>query len=256
MRQLGHHSNFSKAKLQTIIDHGLKRNPKINGQFLTNGKHLLLDATFLHRPVSIVAIMDAQTRKIICGQHGVRESSPHEMFAFLSRLQLEELQPKSFTVDGNGPTMRVLEKLWPEAVIQRCLVHVQRQGLMWCRIRPKRIDAKKLRKIFLKLPHIKSYAQAQIWRQELKTWEKNYGTKIKNQPGHGRVFSDLKRARSLLIKALPNLFHYLKNSKIPNSTNLLEGYFSRLKAKYRNHRGLAIKKRFNYFKWFFFLHPK
>ena len=71
----------------------------------------------------------------------------------------------------------------------------------------------------------------------------------------GWVFSDLLRARSMLLKALPDLFHFITNKHIPSSTNTLESYFSRLKEHYRHHRGLAIHHRDAYFKWYFYLLP-
>src|SRR3989337_4239062 len=76
------------------------------------------------------------------------------------------------------------------------------------------------------------------------------------QPERGRVFSDIKRAGSMLLKALPDMFHYLDNPKIPATTNGLEGYFSRLKAHYRQHRGLHPSKRANYFSWYFYHRPR
>ena len=73
--------------------------------------------------------------------------------------------------------------------------------------------------------------------------------------GH-KTLSDLKRARSMILKALPDMFHYLDDKLIPFSTNSLEGYFSRVKWGYRNHRGMAEHKRINYFKWYTFLKEK
>ena len=49
----------------------------------------------------------------------------------------------------------------------------------------------------------------------------------------------LARARSLLAYALPNMFHYLDCPEITSTTNPLEGYFGRLKMRYRQHRGLS-----------------
>ena len=92
--------------------------------------------------------------------------------------------------------------------------------------------------------------------KKLINWELKYGRLIKNQPERGRVFSDLKKARSMLLKALPNMFQYLDDPNIPATTNALEGYFSRLKSRYRNHRGLAKRKRANYFDWYFGLCPR
>jgi len=50
-------------------------------------------------------------------------------------------------------------------------------------------------------------------------WEEKYGRYIDVQPEKGRVFSDIKRARSMLMKALPYMFHYLDNPDIPFTTN-------------------------------------
>jgi hypothetical protein len=66
----------------------------------------------------------------------------------------------------------------------------------------------------------------------------------------------LKRARSMLMVALPDMFHYLKDANIPTSTNSLEGYFGRLKQKYLQHRGLAQRHREAFFRWYFHLCPR
>lgn len=92
-----------------------------------------------------------------------------------------------------------------------------------------------------------------MFLSEFHSWEKRFGSKVNSRPEKGKVFSDIKRARSMLIKALPNMFAYLDDPLIPPTTNGLEGYFSRLKANYRQHRGLSPKRRTNYFQWYFYL---
>ncbi len=145
--------------------------------------------------------------------------------------------------------------LWPGVILQRCVVHVQRQGIMWCRRPPKRTDAKRLRELFLRVNYIRTTETRDRFIEDFMAWQQHYGSRIKEQPERGRVFSDIKRARSMLSKALPDMFHYLDDPSIPHSTNSLEGYFSRLKDHYRQHRGLAIERRGNYFSWFFHLKP-
>jgi hypothetical protein len=66
----------------------------------------------------------------------------------------------------------------------------------------------------------------------------------------------LKRARSMLLAALPDMFPYLDDIHIPTSTNALEGYFARLKHRYRQHRGLAPHHRDAYFRWYIYLCPR
>ncbi len=98
---------------------------------------------------------------------------------------------------------------------------------------------------------IRTKAERKHFLSQLAQWEHRYGPPIAFTPESGWVFSDLKRARSMLMVALPNMFHYLDDRKIPTSTNGLEGYFGRLKQKYRQHRGLAQRHREAYFRWFF-----
>ena len=249
-------SGHSSAKLYRIIDHWLARKPEDSHSSLEKHHYTIFDGTFLHRPESIVALMDADQYAIICGEYGVRENSEPQLISFLQPLKQRSLSPVSCTVDGNPHAIRVLKQLWPDIIIQRCLVHIQRQGLSWCRQYPKRTDAKKLRELFLKVIHIHDHHQRNQFLESVDQWEQRYGHKIEEQPGRGWVFSDLKKARSMLLKALPNMFQYLDDPNIPNNTNGLEGYFSRMKRLYRNHNGLQTSKLKDYFNWHFNLTPK
>mgnify|MGYP001225576870 FL=1 len=199
----------------------------------TNARYLLFDGTFLHRPNSIVVLMDGQTHKLVRGQFGVRENSPPELRAFFEPMIDEGLRPRSFTVDGNQQVIKVLKALWPDAAIQRCLVHIQRQGLSWCRNSPKTAYGRQLRQIFLQVSRIETAADRDTFIDLVATWEDRYGTEIAARKETGRVFSDITRARSMLLKAIPDMFHYLDDPHIPTTTNGLEGYFSRLKSHYR-----------------------
>ena len=223
---------------------------------LARHRHLIFDGTFLHRPVSLVAIMDAGSKKVISGKYGVSENSERQLVSFFQPLIEKGLQPISCTVDGNPQAIRVLRKLWPDIITQRCLIHIQRQGLSWCRVSPKTTYARRLRKIFLQVTQIRTPADRDKFLRDVTEWELKYGTRIRDRRETGYVFSDIKRARSMLLRALPDMFHYLDNPMIPISTNGLEGYFSRMKNHYRQHRGLTKIKLLSYFDWYLFLRPK
>lgn len=45
--------------------------------------------------------------------------------------------------------------------LQRWIVHVQRQGLSWCRTNPKRTDAKHLRELLHKLTEVKTEKESE-----------------------------------------------------------------------------------------------
>lgn len=197
--------------------------------------------------------MESNSNTVLRGKYGISESLQKDLFPFFHPLKLNDLTPRSITVDGNQHVIRFLTKLWPDVIIQRCLVHIQRQGLMWCRQNPKRLDAKKLKKLFLQITKITTYEEQDDFLSKFSAWENRYGSRLVNLPEKGWVLADLKRARSMILKALPNMFHFLDNPSIPKSTNLIEGYFARLKDHYRHHRGLAPHKRIAYFDWYFSL---
>jgi len=60
----------------------------------------------------------------------------------------------------------------------------------------------------------------------------------------------VRRSYYTIKRALPNMFHYLSNPKIPATTNGIEGFFSHLKNHLDLHRGLTLKHRIDFIKWY------
>ena len=207
VRQLVQQSGHGRPWLYRRIDSFLADAPPTPVLEPLTARYLLFDGTFLHRPHSIVVLMDGQTHTLVRGQFGVRENSERELRAFFEPMMDKGLHPRSFTVDGNRQVIRVLKKLWPDVVIQRCLVHIQRQGLSWCRISPKTPYARQLRQIFLRVTRIDTALERDAFLDLVTTWEARYGDEIAARKERGRVFSDIKRARSMLLRALPDMFH-------------------------------------------------
>lgn len=252
VRQLAQQSGHSPATLRRLITYWLARPPQ-PALTLASFRYLIIDGTYLQgRQEAVVALADAKQRRIITGWYGIKEGSL-VMQQYCAELAAQGLQPDSVTIDGLPAVQAMVSALWPHARLQRCVVHVQRQGLSWCRQSPKRTDARLLRALFQQLGGIATPAERERFWQAWQLWEARYGSAIAGRKESGWIFSDLKRARSMLVKALPFLFNYLDDPDVPTSTNWLEGYFSRLKARYRQHRGLARKHRQNYFLWYFHL---
>jgi hypothetical protein len=71
---------FSKAATVEInstglVDGCLRTSPKASVDSLKHHQHLLFDGTFLHKPISIVTLMDGETNTVIAGKYGVEENS-------------------------------------------------------------------------------------------------------------------------------------------------------------------------------------
>ena len=255
IRQLSQQSGYGAATLLRIIHYWLER-PTVDQEDLSAHKYLEIDGTFLNgRQYGMVAIVDPQANRVVDGSYGLKEGQT-AMYHFCVALTQRGLQPRSVTIDGNPQLQTMLQAIWPKVTIQRCLVHIQRQGLAWCRHHPKRTDARRLRELFLKVMAINTLKERERFLAAWEDWERRYGTRIATSRETGWVFSDLKRARSMLHKALPYMFAYLDDPAIPRTTNWLEGYFSRLKMRYRQHRGLSLAQRHNYFRWYFHLCQK
>ncbi len=121
---------------------------------------------------------------------------------------------------------------------------------------PKSSYGRSLSRLFRMVTGIKTREERDRFLALWASWEERYGEAIDSRRERGPVFSDIKRARSVLLKALPSMFDYLEDPAIPPTTNALEGYFSRMKDHYREHRGLSVRKRDGYFSWYFYYHPK
>ena len=255
VRQLKQQGGPSARTLWRIIHHWLDQAPPLL-ENLSTYRYLLIDSTYLcGRQKPVTAVMDAQTNRLVVGLYGVREGS-RGMASFCAQLARCGMVPTGVTTDGNPQLLRYLRTQWPGVTLQRCLVHIQRQGMSWCRQRPKRQDALRLWHLFRQLSTVRTAIDRDRWIDQFIDWEQQYGWKIDLKPERGHVFSDLKRARSLIVHALPHMFHYLDDPNIVSHTNGLEGYFSRLKMRYRQHRGLSPDHRRTYVGWYLHLCPK
>jgi hypothetical protein len=255
IRQLATQSGYSQITLRRIIHYWLARPPKLSVD-LSRFKHLVVDGSYLEgRRTSVVVIADPTCNCVVTGWYGLKEGEAR-MKTVCQQLAQQGLNPISVTLDGLKQVQTMMLAVGPQVVIQRCLVHIQRQGLAWCRHQPKRPDAIQLRSLFRRIMTIRTVSERDLFIADWNYWLQHYGPAITASTDTSWTFSDLKRAKSVLTKALPDIFCYLDNPQILTSTNWIESYFGRLKGHYRQHRGLAVHQRENYFAWYFKLCPK
>ncbi len=97
------------------------------------------------------------------------------------------------------------------------------------------------------------------WTKELALWHKQHKAYLLEKTIHeqtGRYWYKhklIRRSYLTIKRALPNMFHYLSNPLIPNTTNGIEGFFSHLKNHLDLHRGLTLKHRIDFIKWYVYL---
>lgn len=249
VRQLIDIGRHGVWKLNQIKKYWLERTPGQSVFDYSRIKYLQFDGTYFKHENCLMVLMDNLTSKVIAYKYYYRENyeSAYQMF---QEMMDRGLQPVAITIDGNPSVIRALKAIWPDIIIQRCITHIQRQGLSWLRRYPKLEASKELREILLTITAVKDERGEKVFIKDFGRWEKRYGRFVLSLPSRDKVYGDLQRTRSLILHALPNMFHYLDDQCIAATTNKLEGYFSRLKEIYRKHRGLSKKHRQNYFAWY------
>lgn len=193
--------------------------------------------------------MDAVSQNMISHVYHKREGYK-STFPLFYKLKRQGLYPLYITMDGERSVMRAIKDIWPETIIQRCLFHIQREGMRWLRTYPKAQAGRELRFLLKTLCRIDTASEMEIFITSYSKWLEEHRSFVQGLPREQVACKDLKKTMSLLNNAMPDMFHYLSDKKIPKTTNILEGFYSRLKADYRKHRGLTEKHKLNYLSWY------
>ena len=159
------------------------------------------------------------------------------------------VQIESVTSDGHKSILKAIKEVLPDAKLQRCLVHIQRDCRIWLTNKPKSSAGYDLKKISSKMHLITSYYQLSLWLLSLDKWHQEYRQYI-NQKSYNLeterywyTHKMVRRSFMTIKRALPNMFYSLDNPKIPKSTNSIESFFGHMKGHLNIHRGLPYKHR-------------
>ena len=253
---LSRDSGLSIDTLQRLFYKFLEQSPEVRILKRSN-IHLQIDATYF-KSFCLLCYQDydegyTQLIRFSDGEHY------EEIKEDIENLIKLGITIESVTTDGHKSTLKALKKALPEVKVQRCLVHIQRMCLIWLTRYPQHQSGIELRALVLMLLKIKTENDRKYWTSELKAWfirHEEYLQETTFNEITGRYWYThklLRRSYFTIRKALPNMFHYLSNNKIPRTTNSIEGYFSHLKNHLDLHRGLTINHRINFIKWYIFL---
>ena len=219
--------------------------------------YLLIDATYFSEEICLVVFRDdilkqTQLYRITDGEHY------GELKEDLQNILNLGIKIGAITCDGDKSLLKAIKKVCPKVPVQRCLVHIQRMCKIWLSSHPKTRAGFELREIVYKLHFIDSEAKKQFWIKEILDWfieHKEFIDQKSFNEETGRYWYTHKMVRrsfSVIKKALPNMFTFLQNSKIPKTTNGLESFFGHLKGNLNIHRGLTKNRRKKFLQWYLF----
>lgn len=134
----------------------------------------------------------------------------------------------SCTADGWVSISAAFKEIYPEAVLQRCLVHIQRQIKNYISDHPKSKAGRELKRMMTYATLSDRCIFAKLW-EDWKTQHQEYINEKTIRPsGWWRyTHTKLKKAIAHINNALPDMFqsHHLNNPDIARSSNQLEWYF-------------------------------
>ncbi|MCX5782469.1 MAG: transposase [Elusimicrobia bacterium] len=199
IRQLSHISGHSPFKLKRIKNYWLSKEPPALSQRIYTGiNYLVFDGTYFHKDGCLAMFMNTVSRKPVYVAYIERENYEN-VIPLVTQLRDKGVIPIAVTTDGHPRVIRALQEVWPNTVLQRCLFHIQNQGLMWLRTYPKTEAGKELRSLYVTIANIRTQNEMFIFHSCYNNWHEKHKTFICSLPRHLVAFKDLKRVRRLLF---------------------------------------------------------
>lgn len=228
-------------------------NPPIPKIKPNNNCHLIIDGTYTS-DFCILNYLDNDLKYLQYYSIVNRENST-EYIIDLELLKQSGLNIISITSDGQKGLTKAIKQVFPNVIHQRCIIHIQRMSLIYLTRFPKTDAGITLRYWVRKLHEIDSYETRDFWIKQFGLWNNKYDLFLreKSESWSGKKWYThrlLRRTRSLIKNALPNMFYYLDDPEIPKSSNGLESRFSYFKNNLNIHRGLSRKNRRNFILWY------
>jgi len=214
---------------------------------------VLVDGVWIGSWCLLIAL--SSTNHVLGWQWCAREST-----AAWEALFQQIPEPLVVVTDGGSGIRSALARTWPNALIQRCIFHLQLNVTRELTRNPRTEAGRRLRALATKLSEIHTTDEAIDWRLALEAWWQRHGhltrerTMFRNGQ-FGYTHDKLRKAWGILHRTTQttHTFTYLEHHN-PRTTSRLEGLNSHIRHLLRNHRGMPITHRRRAVEWFLLLH--
>lgn len=202
---------------------------------------LIFDATHIDASNTLLVTLDAETNKPNAWGPATSESCE----SWMAMIRAMPQCPTYAVCDGHPGLIKALYERWPEIRMQRCLAHIIREMRTILTRKPKLAAGKSLKALVSELVNIKTRRQKRRWIRKFFKWLKRFDAFLKERTmgfdGRRRyTHRSVRRGRSHLLRALPDMFRYISDRSVPSTSNQLEGGInSPLKDLIRKHRGMS-----------------
>ena len=211
--------------------------------------NVLMDTTYFGRTFGVMVFKDSLTNQILHKQY-VKQETNKLYLSGIEELTRKGIHIQAVICDGR----KGLLQLFGEIPVQMCNFHQVAIIRRYLTKKPKMQASKELWDLVLLL----SKTDKESFEGGLSTWHIKWCSFLNERridaEGKSRyVHKKLRSAYRSLKTNLPWLFTWYEHfeKKIPNTTNAIDGHFSDLKNKLRNHNGLSIERKKKFIDEFF-----
>lgn len=237
-------SGYSRSKINRIITYWLsKEPPEQTVRHPWAIKYLLFDGTYFHKNGCSMVVMNSRNRYILGTAYVDNENYANAKSLF-DKIRFYGIVPKAVMIDGHHAVIRALKDTWPQVLIQRCLFHIQRQGLQWLRTKPKTEAGRTLRVLIHSVGTLHTKDDMSRFIANYNAWSSLYRSFVKQLPWDSVAYKDLKKATALIQHAIPDMFHSIQDANIRNTTNVLESFLQNLKENIAGIKALLYNTEF------------
>jgi len=251
VRQISEKSGHSPAKIKRIKNYWLGKSPEESFDY-SHIRYLLFDGTYFHKLGCLLTVMSVVNGKIILTRYVDRERYENALEIF-AELKHKGVSPVAITLDGHKAVLRAVKTVWPDIIIQRCLFHIQHEGMRWLRSNPKTQAGKDLRCLLDGLAKRDTAQKRDEFLDGYQAWLSKYADYVRGLPQEIVACKDLKKVMALINNAKSDMFHFIEDDKIQSTTNKLENFYSGLKSDYQRHRGLSELHKQSFLKWYCYI---
>lgn len=260
LKQISHKSGYSTRSLSRYFHQYLSVLP-VFSVYPSERVNLLIDGTYFNNDLCLVLYRD-NTIKFTQLYRLTNGEWYEELKEDLENLLKLGVQIESITCDGHKALLKAIRKACKEVIVQRCLVHIQRMCKIWLTRHPQSQAGLELRRIVSRMHLIRNDSERDYWIVSLVKWHQQHeeflNEKSFNVDSSRYWYTHKLVRRSFMVikKALPDMFCYLDNPRIPKSTNGLESFFGHLKGHLNVHRGLSPSHKKEFILWYLYLKNK
>jgi hypothetical protein len=244
--QLAERFCCSTRTIQRLLD----KVPVIARKEFSGEAVVIMDTTYFGRSFGVMVFKNSIDGVVLYKQY-VRYETNKLYLSGISEISRRGITIHAIVCDGR----QGLFGLFNDIPIQMCQFHQIQIVLRYLTRKPKTQAAIELKKLTLKLTKQTKTAFINSLNDWYLRWY-NYLTERSKSPSSGKTYYTHKRLRSAYLslqKHLPYLFTFedYPDLQIPNTTNALDGQFSDLKNKLRNHNGLSKTRKIKFIDGFF-----